>query len=214
MAAISAFPAYSVLTALNIFQSRCDLWGERVYIESISLTKIKPLLKMSRGWISFPADPQLQAEVNMKGCMQLQAVLGRRTVQASHDLSSKCSCGSSTGRREGSGQQAPDPWVNPCLESMVGIFIHAQQGYSLTAHYTCTMMIQSALDKWLLWVEMKYFILFPFFVVVLDSFVLMAQDFSQMPSRKPAFLQVQAIQQYNILCSYFAWKKAALKYME
>lgn len=56
---------------------------------------------MSRGWISFPADPQLQAEINMKGCTQLQAVLGRRTVQASYDLSSKCSCGSSTGRREG-----------------------------------------------------------------------------------------------------------------
>lgn len=36
----------------------------------------------SHGWISFPADPQLQAEGDTKGCTQLQAVAGRRTAQA------------------------------------------------------------------------------------------------------------------------------------
>ena len=46
----------------------------------------------------------------MKGCMQLQAVLGgRRTVQASHDGNSKCySQGSGAGWKEG--KQATDLW--------------------------------------------------------------------------------------------------------
>lgn len=164
---------------------------------------------MSRGWISFPADPQLQAEVNMKDRMQLQAVLGRRTVQASHDLSSKCSCGSSTGRREGKWATGSWPLCKSMPRKCDGDTRLCTTGI-LTAHYTCTVMIQSALDKWLLWVEMKDFMLFPFFVVFLDSFVVMAQNFSQTPSGKPTFLQVQAIQQYDIQYRYFSWKKELL----
>lgn len=49
-----------------------------------------------------------------------------------------------------------------------------------------------------------------FFVVLLDSFLLMAQIFSQTPYGKPAFLQIQAIQQYNTQYKHFAWKKELL----
>lgn len=45
---------------------------------------------------------------------------------------------------------------------------------------------------------MKDFMLVPFFAMLLDSFVLMAQNFSQIPSRRPTSLQTQEIQQHNM----------------
>lgn len=58
---------------------------------------------------------------------------------------------------------------------------------------------------------MKDLMLFPFFVVLLDSFVLMAHNFYLwFTTGKPAFLEVQAIQQYNIQYRHFAWKKELL----
>lgn len=65
---------------------------------------------MSRGWISFPADPQLQAEINMKGCMQLQAVLGGREQSQPHMIwAASVPVAVVQGQGRGNGHQAPDP---------------------------------------------------------------------------------------------------------
>lgn len=63
---------------------------------------------------------------------------------------------------------------------------------------------------------MKDFMQSPFFAALLDSLVLTAQNFSQIPSGKPTPLQIQEIQQDNVQHGSAVWKKgfAAFKYIK